>query len=146
MPVGRLFSMEGYMVSVQIAALVAALSAGGETALLDFHAPWCAPCRSMDGVIANLERAGYPIRKINVDSDRHLADQFNVKSVPCFVMVVDGREAGRLTGAASREELERLFAKAGVRRGGAAPETRAQSPDPMPQRGPQNFPAANHAP
>jgi thiol-disulfide isomerase/thioredoxin len=122
--------MEGNMVSVQIAALIAALSAGGETALLDFHAPWCAPCRAMDGVIANLERGGYPIRKINVDSDRHLSQQFNVKTVPCFVLVVDGKEAGRITGPARRDELEAMFARAGVERGRLGSEaTRAQSPD-----------------
>lgn len=119
------------MVSVQVVALVAALSAGGETALLDFQAPWCAPCRAMDGVIANLERSGYPIRRINVDSDRHLAKQFNVRTIPCFVLVVDGREVARLTGPARSDELEAMFARAGVgrgSRGGAI--ARAQSPDP----------------
>jgi thiol-disulfide isomerase/thioredoxin len=123
--------MEGNMVSVQIAALAVVLSASGETALLDFHAPWCAPCRSMQSTIAGLERAGYPVRKVNVDQDRPLARQFNVNSVPCFVLVVDGREAGRLTGVVRRAELEGLFARAGVRRDTAGlATTRAQSPDP----------------
>jgi thiol-disulfide isomerase/thioredoxin len=119
------------MVSVQIAALVAALSAGGETALLDFHAPWCAPCRSMEGAIAQLEHAGYPVRKVNVDHDRHLAKQFNVQNIPCFVLVVDGKEAGRLTGNVSRDELETMLVRAGVERASAGGATaRAQSPDP----------------
>jgi thiol-disulfide isomerase/thioredoxin len=121
--------MEGIMVSVQVVALVAALSAGGETALLDFQAPWCAPCRAMDGTIAGLERAGYPIRKINVDSDRHLAQQFNVATIPCFVLVVDGKEVARITGPTRGEALQAMFASAGVEpRGGE--KARAQSPDP----------------
>jgi thiol-disulfide isomerase/thioredoxin len=119
------------MVSVQIAALVAALSAGGETALLDFHAPWCAPCRSMEGAIAQLEHAGYPVRRVNVDHDRHLAKQFNVQNIPCFVLVVDGKEAGRLTGTVRRDELETMLARWGVERTSAGRATaRAQSPDP----------------
>jgi thiol-disulfide isomerase/thioredoxin len=119
------------MVSVQIAALVAALSAGGETALLDFQAPWCAPCQAMDGVVASLEKAGYPIRRVNVDSDRHLAQQFNVRTIPCFVLVVDGQEAARLTGPTGARELQAMFARAGIRPGSRGGETaRAQSPDP----------------
>jgi len=115
------------MVSVQIAALVAALAAGGETALLDFHAPWCAPCRSMDGTIRELEQAGYPVRRVDVDRERHLASQFQVQNIPCFVLVVDGREVGRVTGAVSRRELETMFARAGVSRGGAAQATASRS-------------------
>ena len=101
------------MVAVQIAALAAVLSASGETALLEFHAPWCAPCRSMEGTIAELQRAGYPIRKVNIEQDRSLAKQFNVHSVPCFVLVVDGREAGRLNGVVRHDELEAMFARGG---------------------------------
>ena len=119
------------MVSVQIAALAVVLSASGETALLDFHAPWCAPCRSMEGTIAELQRAGYPIRKVNIEQDRSLAKQFNVHSVPCFVLVVDGREVGRLIGVVRRDELEAMFARAGVHRDAEGrTTTRAQSPDP----------------
>src|SRR6476646_6084923 len=101
--------MEGIMVSMQIAALVAALSGVSETVLLDFHAPWCAPCRSMDGTVAELQRAGYPIRKVNIDNERDLATRHNVQSIPCFVMLVDGKEVGRVTGASRRSELLDLF-------------------------------------
>jgi thioredoxin-like negative regulator of GroEL len=98
------------MVSMQIAALVVALSGGGETVLLDFHASWCAPCRSMEGTVAELERAGYPVRKVDTDRERGLADRFNVQTIPCFVMVVDGKEVGRVTGATQRSTLLGMFA------------------------------------
>ncbi|MBI3838593.1 MAG: trypsin-like peptidase domain-containing protein [Planctomycetia bacterium] len=119
------------MVSMQIAALVMALSSGGETVLLDFHAPWCAPCRSMEGTLAELEQAGYPVRKVNIDRQRDLATQYHVESIPCFVLLVDGKEVGRVTGAVRRAELLDLFSKGGFRSGqGGIENARAQSPDP----------------
>ncbi len=116
------------MVSVQIAALVAALAASGDTVLLDFHASWCGPCRAMESTVAELERAGYPVRRVDVDQERQLAIQYKIQNIPCFVLVVDGREVARQTGGASQAELASMFGRAGV---GPRPAAivRGQSPD-----------------
>ena len=103
------------MVSVQILALAVALSNGGETVLLDFHAPWCAPCRSMDGTIAALEQAGYPVRKVNIDRERNLAAQYQrARAFPASCCWSTARRPAGSTGAVRRDELADLFAKAGV--------------------------------
>ncbi len=86
------------MVSLQIAALVVALSGPNDPVLLDFQASWCAPCRSMESTVASLERAGYPVRKVDVDRERALADQYHVQTIPCFVLVANGREVARRVG------------------------------------------------
>jgi thiol-disulfide isomerase/thioredoxin len=116
------------MISVQIAALVAALSQAGDTVLLDFQASWCGPCRAMESTVNEIAQAGYPVRRVDVDRDRELAKQYKIQNIPCFVLLVDGREVARQTGGMSRAELVSMFSRSGVGPRSAA-TVRAQSPD-----------------
>ena len=108
------------MVSLQAAIVALALSSGGEMVMLDFNAPWCGPCRQMKPVVQQLESAGYPIKEINIDNDRPLADKYGVSGIPCFVLLVDGKEVERIEGVASADQLVHMFDKA---RGVAPPVT-----------------------
>ncbi|HEY2760984.1 MAG TPA: thioredoxin domain-containing protein, partial [Pirellulales bacterium] len=107
-------------------------SSANDTILYDFRADWCGPCRSMDPVVGQLLGEGYPIRRVNVDQDRELANRFGVQGIPCFVMVVNGKEVDRVVGATNISRLEAMFSRNGV---DASPGTvRAQSPDPQNSR------------
>jgi thiol-disulfide isomerase/thioredoxin len=93
------------------AALVAmAISGGGaaETVLLDFYSDSCGPCHAMMPVVEQLAAKGYPVRRVNVTQDPDLAQRLRVGSIPCFVMIVNGRDAGRLVGTTSLGGLEQL--------------------------------------
>lgn len=106
------------MVSLPAALMSFAILGAGNTVLLDFHADWCGPCRAMGPTVQALEAKGYPVRKVNVDRERALAQQHGVTSLPSFVMLVDGREVGRIVGGASLAELEQMCQLAS-RRGGS---------------------------
>jgi thiol-disulfide isomerase/thioredoxin len=127
-----------------IAAPVAGQQRSGDLVLLDFGAEWCGPCRSMEGAVAQLVAAGYPIRKINLDQNRDLARQFQVTSIPAFVLVRNGQELGRLEGVVSAAELQSLFAKARTNSApaGAARDTSAASPGKYRPAGPGFGPAS----
>jgi thiol-disulfide isomerase/thioredoxin len=103
-----------------------------ELVLLDFWSPTCPPCMQMKPTVEALLNARYPIRKVDVSQERGVAQQFGVTGVPCFVMLVDGREVDRVVGFTSSERLQQMFAhakevvadEAAIRRGG-----RNNSPD-----------------
>lgn len=77
--------------------------------LLDFTATWCGPCQQMNPVVSRLKRQGYPVRKVDVDRERHLAEQFNVTKMPTFILVVDGKERMRTVGMQSEGQLRRML-------------------------------------
>src|SRR5687767_14619768 len=111
------------MMMLQAAVIACALGAAPspcETVLLDFTASWCAPCRQMEPIVAQLAAQGYPVRKVDIDQEAALAAQYRVTGVPCFVLVANGQEAGRVVGAANYESLVGLFQQANTKGGAVA--------------------------
>ncbi len=100
------------MVTLNALAVVVALSGAGETVLLDFTSPTCGPCQTMEPTIGRLTRDGYPVQKVDVTRQPDLASRFQVTGVPCFVMLANGQEVDRVTGACSHARLVAMFAKA----------------------------------
>ena len=107
----------------QCALLALSALGDGQTVLLDFYSDNCPPCRRMAPIVAGLEAQGLPIRKINVDRDPQLAQQYGVSGIPCFVMLADGREIDRVVGATEPRRLAAMFTAAQA----AAPASPANS-------------------
>ena len=78
--------------------------------LLDFSAKWCGPCQEMSPIVSKLERQGFPIRKVDVDEEQQLAQQFHIEFMPCFVLVANGREVTRITGKTNEKKLKEMMA------------------------------------
>ena len=70
--------------------------------VVDFWAPWCAPCRSMAPAFAEAARSLEPqfrLVKINTDDQPHLAHRFGIRSIPTLAILRCGREIARRSGA-----------------------------------------------
>jgi thioredoxin len=76
-----------------------------QVTLFDFTAKWCGPCKQMEPVLDRVaeDYAGrVRVVAVDVDDEPLLAQQYNVRSMPTFVLVRDGREVGRVVGARPR--------------------------------------------
>lgn len=111
------------MLTAQVATLLLSVCSTPDTVLLDFRADYCGPCRQMDPVVAQLKAAGYPVRQVNVESDQSLAAKYHVSSIPCFVLLVNGREVDRSVGATGGSNIAAMFQKAGIQPGGRTADT-----------------------
>lgn len=77
--------------------------------LVDFWAPWCAPCRAMHPVLDELEaELGERVRVVRIDVDEQLdlAVRMKVMGVPTFMLYKDGRVFWRQAGVFSKESLK----------------------------------------
>ncbi len=83
-----------------------------EPVLVDYWAPWCAPCRMVAPVIEQLarDRAGaLRVARINVDEHPRLADRAGVRGIPHLVLYSAGTVSAELAGAHSRAVIERAL-------------------------------------
>jgi thioredoxin-like negative regulator of GroEL len=63
----------------------------------------------MHSTVAELKSEGYDIRTLNVGTNPQTAQEYNVRGVPTFVLVVDGEAVRRITGPTSQDKLRGLF-------------------------------------
>jgi len=76
--------------------------------VVDFWAPWCAPCRTMAPAFAQaagLLEPHYRLAKVNTEAAQALAARFNIRSIPTLLVFHKGREIARQSGAMDAASL-----------------------------------------
>ena len=61
--------------------------------LLDFWAPWCAPCRMVSPTLDEIagERPDIRVGKVNVDEEQELVMKYRIVSIPALLVLKDGK-------------------------------------------------------
>lgn len=96
--------------------------------VLDFWAEWCGPCKALTPVLekvcAEYADKGVVLAKVNVDEEKFIAAQFQVRSIPTVYAMFQGQPVADLTPARTESQLkqmlDQILEKVPVQPGGAA--------------------------
>lgn len=67
--------------------------------VVDFWAPWCAPCRMLSPILEEIENDGIAtFGKVNVDEEEAIALAFGIQNIPTLMVFKNGKILGKKVG------------------------------------------------
>lgn len=76
--------------------------------LIKFSAEWCGPCKAMNNVVNNVlvKFPALEFEDIDVEDNINIAEHYNVKNLPTFVIVDNDKEIARTSGSMTQSKFE----------------------------------------
>ncbi|PKG83735.1 thioredoxin [Colwellia sp. 75C3] len=78
--------------------------------LIDFYAPWCAPCKMIAPVVEQIAQEHQDIRviKINADDSQELMTKLGIRGIPTLLLMNNGERVATQVGAASVSQVKKF--------------------------------------
>ena len=75
--------------------------------LIDFYAPWCAPCKMIAPVVEQIAQQNQQLKvvKVNADNSQALMAKFGIRGIPTLLLMENGEVIGTQVGAASLSQV-----------------------------------------
>lgn len=105
---------QGHPISVNEAEFEREVLRADRPVLVDFWAPWCAPCRMVAPTLESIARdhaKTLKVVKVNVDENPGLAGRYSAMSIPTMIVVNSGREVDRWVGVLPESALRNRVAR-----------------------------------
>jgi len=82
--------------------------------LVDFWAPWCAPCRMVAPIVDELSEeydGRVTFAKVNTDEQPAIAARYGIRSIPTLLIFKAGEPVGQVVGFRPKKELKKELDK-----------------------------------
>ncbi|WP_185864227.1 thioredoxin [Blattabacterium cuenoti] len=76
--------------------------------LIDFWAPWCAPCRALSVILEEIYKefkSKFLVFKLNVDNNPKVSSKYGIRSIPTMIFFKNGEKKDIHVGVSSKEEI-----------------------------------------